>query len=204
MNPLFKGLFAALVCSGVLTACGTSGGSVPEDRFYRLPAPTIDVSVPQAADVLVVKPVEPLDALRAQTLTRTDRSGIALEHYKHHRWASPPARMVQAHLVANLRASGVANTVIDQPVLSPNLLTLKLRLVRFERAVDGNRRSAAVTLEAELYQSMGQGPLANGQFPAVVEASDINMESTVHAFGQALDQVSVQLVNWIAQAVPPS
>ncbi|GJM09022.1 MAG: hypothetical protein DHS20C11_12980 [Lysobacteraceae bacterium] len=182
-----------------VSACGTSGGKVPEDRFYRLPEPAMQQTVSRVADILIVKPVEPLDALRAQTVTRTDRSGIALEHYKHHRWASPPARLVQAHLVANLRRSGLADTVVDKPVLGSDQLTLRLQLERFERVIDGQLRSAAVTVRAELSNAAGKAPLGTERFSAEVSASSVEMENTIVAFGKALDQVSAELVSWIAQ-----
>lgn len=182
-----------------VSACGTSGGKVPEDRFYRLPDPAMQQTVSRVADILIVKPVEPLDALRAQTVTRTDRSGIALEHYKHHRWASPPARLVQAHLVANLRRSGLADTVVDKPVLGSDQLTLRLQLERFERVIDGQLRSAAVTVRAELSNAAGKAPLGTERFSAEVSASSVEMENTIVAFGKALDRVSAELVSWIAQ-----
>ena len=195
--PIRTGIACLLLLT--VSACGTSGGKVPEDRFYRLPQPAMQQSVDRVADVLIVKPVEPLDALRAHTLTRTDRSGIALEHYKHHRWASPPARLVQAHLVANLRSSGLADTVVDKPVLGSDQLTLRLQLERFERVIDSESRAAAVTVRAELSNAAGKAPLGTESFSAEVSANGVDMENTIVAFGKALDQVSAELVSWIAR-----
>ena len=104
-----------LALSPLLAGCLGSAPPVPRDHYYR-----IVVAAPAAAKrnllpgVLVVEPLQADGLLRERPLLYS-LSGKPHEVQQHdyHYWADAPPRMLQDQMVAYLRRSAIAQSVVS-------------------------------------------------------------------------------------------
>ena len=185
-----------------LAACGGRGGPAPSDRHYRLPAPQTEATASPVMPALVLNWVKPLDALAKPAIAYTDAVGLELEHYRYHRWASPPAALVEDYLLNALRQSGIAGQIVADPLPSDEAMYLNVTVSRFERIHVGERRQAAVSLVVELRPTQVAAPISVERMNVEVDATGPDMVDTVEAFGVAMDELSDQIVRWIEREVP--
>jgi ABC-type uncharacterized transport system auxiliary subunit len=141
----------ALILLAMLVV-GISGcGAVPENKYYQLKAPGETISPAVGEPLPVTLLVGPL---KASHLYREDRIVFATDSeqmgtYQIHRWAEPPAQMVQQLLLRTLRNSHRYSAVNLLASNSHGDFLLEGNLYDFKE-VSGSKLVGRMNLELEL------------------------------------------------------
>jgi len=197
------GILGWLVTLLVIAAgCGAARPS----KFYQLDLPSSSASGPRInTDLLVGRITSP-------HLYRDDRivyrvGSTQMGTYEYHRWAEPPADMIEALLLRALRASGNFRSVQGLRSNARGDYLLRGRLHEFGE-VTGAAVAARVVLEVELYSQRtgttvwskyysADEPVNGKDVPAVVEALNHNVQ-------RAIDQIVAGLADYFAKNPPQS
>lgn len=186
---------AALCLGWALLGLGCVGAppDLPEDRFYRLPAPAPHSAAARYAGTIAVALPESdgLHSERALLYSQHDRPLEILRHHYFY-WTESPPRLLQDFLVQYLRRAGVADQVVGAGVASGKALRLESRLLRFERHIGGARPQVLVELELGWRSRAGARPRA--VYRVLAPAADDSIYATVQAYGLALDQILAAFV----------
>ena len=190
-QPAWRALRTVLIgaCMTVLSAC--SPPPVPDVTYFRLPPPA---PLPHAAKALSLLPIE-VDTFNAEgvyaeqaLLYAIAPNTGALKAYHYQLWSDPPTHALQTRLVNMLRDSGIATLVTDRLPASIQALRIQGTIRGFERIKDGESYTASVRLQLRIEQEKGE-PIIEQQYSADVPAADTTIQTTVDAFGAAVDQV---------------
>lgn len=181
--------------SMTLLACTLLPGSMPSQTFI-LPTKPIDASsaAPLEAILRIATPQanETLKGRRILVMPTANR----LKVYQGARWSSDAASLLRDHLIEAFRRNGRLAGVIGEnnPIDSDFLLLSELNA--FHSEYRGKKPWAVVRLDAQLIDSASRDLLASRRFSGCIESQDERLESVVEAFGQAVDELSRQLIDW--------
>lgn len=190
-------LLATLLACVVIVGCGTARPA----RFYTLQA--LPAAPPSNATPLPITLL--VGRIGAPSLYRDDRiiygtGPVELGAYEYHRWAEPPAEMLENMLADSLRSSGAFRSVQRVGSSGRGEYVVRGHLIALDE-VDTPQIAARFAIELELYQvktgtviwsqsySHDQ-PVNTKTVPAVVEA----MQANVHAGMQQLTNSLIQSV----------
>jgi len=183
-------LVAALLVFTVALA-GCSPPPVPDVTYFRLPAP---VTLPHADKPLSLLPIE-VEVFGAEgvyaeqsLIYAVAADGNALRTYHYQLWSDPPSHALQTRLVVMLRDSGISGLVTDRLPASTQALRIHGTIRRYERNSNNGTVTVSVAVEMRVEQDSGE-PLIEQGYHAEVLAADTTLDSTVKAFGSAVDQV---------------
>jgi ABC-type uncharacterized transport system auxiliary subunit len=179
-------MLVAFVVGGI---CGC--GAVPQSKYYQLTAPG-EASSAAVADPLPITLL--VGSLKASHLYREDRLVYATGNgemgtYQVHRWAAPPAEMMQELLWRSLRASRRFSAVYLFTSNSHGDFLLQGNLYDFKE-ISGSTLTARVNLELELreiktgaivwtHDYFHDEPVSRKDIPAVAAALDKNAQRGV-------------------------
>jgi ABC-type uncharacterized transport system auxiliary subunit len=187
----------ALRIAAVLGLAGC--GATRPMQYYQLSVPAdLQRVKPKATGVSLA-----LGPLVASHLYREDRivysSGPQqMGTYEFQRWTEPPAEMIQAVVLRELRASGQYRDVFFQRSNSRADYVLRGRLYDFKE-VTANSLAARVTVEFELRDTQSGStvwshyyshdePVSGKDVPAMVAALDRNVQRGVNELKTSLEQ----------------
>lgn len=175
----------------LLAACG-GAPAVPDFTWYRMPRPQpLEPHAVPLFDAPVVVEAFGADGLYAdQALVYAlDPDAQRLRQYHYQLWTDPPTRILQRRLLALLREARIAATVTDQLPASKPAVRIGGIILRLDRvpAADGGF-TAVVALKLRADGIDGQ-PLVDDYYRAEVRAAGATVQSTVDAYGAALDIV---------------
>ena len=174
--------------AALLGAC--SSPAVPDVTYFQLPPAK---ALPHADKPLTLLPIEVEgfigEGIYADQalLYATSPDAGALRAYHYQVWSRSPSRGLQDRLVEALRASGISPLVTDRLPASTQALRIHGSIVRYERIKRDAGFVVAVALQMRVDQDQGE-PLLERTYRAEVPAVDVEMISTVNAFGAAIDQ----------------
>lgn len=189
-----------LALAMVLAGC-VGAGSVPEQRFYRLPDPepaplttpliTAPLGIPRLQAnglyheraILHYLPARPLD----------------LRPYHYHFWNDSPTLLIRDHLADYLQAAGAAKQVVPYQDEGRAKLQLRGRLIRFEREVSHERIAVHVELEFTLDEGREQ-ILPARRYDVQLPVADRTLHTTIETFGEALETIYRQLLEDLSRA----
>jgi cholesterol transport system auxiliary component len=175
----------------LLAGCG-GAPAVPDFTWYRMPRPQpLEPHAAPLFDAPVVVEAFGADGLYAdQALVYAlDPDAQRLRQYHYQLWTDPPTRILQRRLLAQLREARIAATVTDQlPASRPAVRIggIVLRLDRVPTADGGFAAVVALKLRAD---GIDGQPLVDDYYRAEVRAADATVQSTVDAYGAALDTI---------------
>jgi uncharacterized lipoprotein YmbA len=178
-----------LLVTVALAAC--SSPAVPDVTYFQLPPAK---ALPHADKPLTLLPIEVEgfigEGIYADQalLYATSPDAGALRAYHYQVWSRSPSRGLQDRLVEALRASGISPLVTDRLPASTQALRVHGSIVRYERIKRDTGFVAVVALQMRIDQDQGE-PLIERTYHAEAPAVDVEMVSTVSAFGVAVDQV---------------
>ncbi|HEX6833562.1 MAG TPA: ABC-type transport auxiliary lipoprotein family protein [Rudaea sp.] len=173
----------------IVGAC--SAPTVPDVTYYRLPPPA---PLPRSDKPLSLLPIE-VSTFRGEGIyseqaliyATTPEAG-ALRAYHYQLWSESPSSGLQAHLIAMLREAGVSSLVTERLPASNQALRVRSQILHYERVKKGDSAFvASVAFSMRVEQDDGE-PLLEQNYRAEQPAADAAMESTVKAFGLAVDQ----------------
>jgi ABC-type uncharacterized transport system auxiliary subunit len=188
-------MLLAMVVGG-LCGCGT----VPQSKYYQLTTPG-EASSAAAADplpiILLVGPLKTSHLYREDRLVYATGNG-AMGTYQVHRWAAPPAEMMQELLWRSLRASRRFSAVYLLTSSSRGDFLLQGNLYDFKE-ISGRTLAARVSLELELrelktgavvwtHDYFHDEPVSGKDIPAVAAAIDQNAQRGVSEAAASLNE----------------
>lgn len=187
----------------LLGLAGLACGSAPPTNYYtvRIPQPPaaaengkgqLGVALPQAEHLL----------RQDRIVYFTQEHGLNFYHY--HRWAEPPAFMVQSALIRRLQSAGMFGDVVPYRAQKGLDYLLRGRLLALEEVDSGTEVSARFGLQLELVRqedaqvvwSSGhncQRPVGTKSVDAVVEALSGCVEEGLTQLTQSLGAAVEQL-----------
>lgn len=183
---------ALLLCSISLTGCGISGGTIPQDHFYRLPA--IEAVSQTNQQHIIIKPVRVNGLYHERAMLYVDQDQpLELKRYHYHYWVETPASLIHKSLSAYLATDKQANVKEINIELIPTLLN-------FERLLSPGKAEAYIKLHIQVNNLNHPEKSFSKTYEAKVASSSMIMHDTANAFGEALDEIAKALVGNIASA----
>lgn len=189
-----------LALLGLLTvACG----SAPRTFYYTVEKnPSPGRSASMSGQVGVAKP-------SASHLLRQDRivyfsNQNELNYYHYHRWAEPPAALIQLLVIQELRAAGLFDDVVAyraQPGLD---YVLRGQLLAMEEVDDGAEVKARFELALELVRQQDKRSLWSQQHRCERPVSGETVEAVVSAINGCVDETLTQLTRALGQSLAES
>ena len=178
-----------LMVSVVAVACGQP--PIPQDRFYRLEAPSPETVVdpPRLEGTLEVVRMA-ADGLTAGRPIVYSDAGNPLEaaEYAYHFWTQPPTIMLRDELVKYLRAAGVARAVVTPELrLEPDYV-LTGRIKRLERVLGGTPK-ALIEMELALRQRRDERLIVLRTYRSEHAVPEDSVAATVTAMNTALAEI---------------
>jgi uncharacterized lipoprotein YmbA len=184
-----KATMKALLCAFVLSAA-CSSVVVPEERVFRLAAPTAAAPDPQRAGVLRVLDLQLGTAIDADALLRQD--GVRLRPWPLCRWIAPLDRLVTDALILGLSRARVCELVKGAGDPGRETWTLHGRIVDFAEAAGAGGRVAKVG--CELWLQQGEQVLLHDEFRAELPLSASTPDAAVDGLSVGLQQVTAGLI----------
>jgi len=189
-------VFATLA---LIAACAAD--PVPEDQFYRLPAPAAAERASGLASGTVFVEQFIADGVhRERAVVRAQReSPTQLLQYHYQYWMDSPTRMVRDHLADWLRAGNAAPLVSTAPDIQAEI-SIFGRIRQFEIVEGGGNGEVVVVLEFRVDRAGRDTPVLIRSYEERVTAADDTVSGAVEAFGEALSRIYGRLVDDIRAA----
>lgn len=184
------------LASLLLAACATVPG-MPETTYYRLPPPVATTALAEApVDLPIVVEVLGADGLYTDQalIYAMDADASRLRTYHYQLWIDPPSRLLQRHLIENLRLAGVSRVVTDQLPTRMEALRIVGRITRLERVHGANGWDAVAALVLRAEPSTGGRPWVIGEYQHRVAADGDTVADSVRALGQAVDRIGADFI----------
>jgi len=192
-----------LLCVLVILASSACGGlgSVPRDRYYRLPPGPAASAAAAHAPAVVVPPFVAAGVYADRALVFAHADGVTLEQYHYHLWVDSPRVLLRERLAGLLGARLGARAVPD---LLPDAPLVRGHVRRLERARhEAGPDTAEVALRFEYYAAGERVPrLARDYSRSSTLASD-DMSACVAALGEGIDDILAEWVTDLGQAWQP-
>ncbi|HEY9051885.1 MAG TPA: hypothetical protein VIQ03_10105, partial [Gammaproteobacteria bacterium] len=170
------------LCLVYLSACSISGGTIPSDHFYRLPAINIE-SVSNLPQAIKIKPVKVDGLYHERNILYVDQNEpLEVKRYSYHYWVETPASLIHKSLSAYLSV----NKQVDAKAA---IIELIPTLLNFERLVSPGKAEAYIKFHIEVNHLSQPGRSFTKTYEARIASSSMNMHDTVSAFGEALGEI---------------
>lgn len=177
VRPVLTAVMALTLA--LLAGCG-SAPPAPTDRFYRLQAEALPAGrIGTGVEIRSIR-ADSLYAERPIVFARADDLR-QLQQYHYHLWLHPPAQTVREHLRTSLANDGGRKT-----------LALDIRIVNFERVLDGKASQAQAGLEVTV--SGAAGVLLEKRYRAAQPAADESFSAFAAAMETALKRIYGELL----------
>lgn len=196
--------FRILILLAALILAGCGGASHPIHYYtLDLPAPPDAARNPYPVTLLVARVTAPM-VLRDDRIVY--RSGAnELGTYEYHRWAEPPATLLETGLLRLLRSSGRYQSVSEMSSRVRGQYLIRGRLYDFEE-VDASAIAARVALEAELIDQKSGKVVWSHFYSQDEPVSGDDVASVVAALNKnlmrGLDEVAAGLDGYFSKTPP--
>jgi cholesterol transport system auxiliary component len=125
--------------------------------------------------------------------------GDVISHYKGSRWSDPAPVLVRNRLLEGFQHDGRVPLLSTDDSIFQTDLELGGSLQAFQTEYQGTNASTVVRLDALLVRSYDQRILASRRFEVRQPLSNVQVPAVVAGFGQASDQLTVQVVSWAVE-----
>lgn len=190
----------------LLAGCFGSAPPVPRDHYYRLLVSSpVDISAKgRLAGVMRVELLQADGLIRERPLLYSE-SGASHEVQQHnyHYWTDAPPRMLQDQLVAYLRQSNIARSVVtpDMRVRADYQISGKVK--RLERLLGGGPPRVFVELELALVRLSDNTLLLVDNFSDQEEEAGKGVGAAIIALNKATGRVFDRFLNKAQLAFSP-
>jgi cholesterol transport system auxiliary component len=194
-----KSLLLAAILAGTAALSGCGGGilapSGPPAKLYTVSAPaTVETTAPVAKWQLLI------DVPNAILDLNTDRIAVKpeparIDYYAGVAWADRPPTLLQELLLQSFAKSGHIAAVARQSGGLKADFVLSTDLQDFQVEADPGAPEVHVTITARLIRGRDQEIVASRTFEARLPA-DGGFDGAIATFGQALNQMLPQIVDW--------
>lgn len=190
--PRLPALSATLVLA--LAGCSIVGPTAEVQIFSPRTAITADPAWPTVDWQLSVSTPDThqlLDSTRIAVRPSPDR----LQTYKGARWADSAPELLQTALVQAFEDSGRI-AAVGRFGGTRGDFGLFTELRAFETVYTDGRPDVVIEMQARLVALRGRGEVSAKRFRVVVPSQGEKIEPVVAAFGQAMSQLSQEIVGW--------
>lgn len=188
-------LLALGVTTVLLAGCGSIGGPKVEVKVFAPPTTvTPDPSWPQADWQLSVG-VQAANELLDSPRIAVRPTPIQFQTYKGALWADKAPELLQTALIEGFEDSQRIGTVTRFGGGSRSDMALVVEVRAFETDYASGSPEAVIEVQARLINVRGNGSVSK-RFRRAVPGRAADIESMVDAFGQAMSQLSTDLVGW--------
>lgn len=125
--------------------------------------------------------------------------GDVISSYKGSRWSDPAPVLVRNRLLDGFQRDGRVSLLSTDDSIFQTDLELGGLLQAFQTEYQGTTASVVVRVDATLVRSYDQHILASKRFEVRQPLSDVKVPVVVAGFGQASDQLTMQVVNWAVE-----
>jgi len=189
----------ALVSAALLLSSGCS--ILPESEpatLYRLPSSDIQ---PVTSDSMTTRQRLAVAAPQAGHLLSSNRivvypEGNVVNVYEAARWQENAPALLQSRLITGLQQSRLFASVGSDSLPSERLLLSELR--HFQSDYATHPPTVKVQLDVQLVSTQNRASIATQSFTTSAQAISTDIPEVVNAFGTACDDLTEQLVNWLA------
>jgi cholesterol transport system auxiliary component len=188
-------ILAAGLATLLLAGCGSIGGPKTEVRVF---SPSAKVEADPAwpsADWQVTVGVQSANQLLDSTTIAVRPTPNVLQTYKGARWADTAPDLLQTAIVEGFEDSGKVGGVSRLGGNTRGDFGLFLEVRSFETIYAGGAPEAVVEVQARLVKFRGRA-MASQRFRRAVPGAGADIDSMVAAFGQAMSQVSADVIGW--------
>ena len=197
---------ALLGAFALTSACSILPKAEPSD-VYRLPSGQSAAShgIAQPWSLRLTKP-QASEALNSPKIAVIPQ-GDLISSYKASRWSDPAPVLLRNRLLDGFQRDGRVSLLSTDDSNFQADLELGGSLQAFQTEYQGTAASVVVRLDAVLVRGYDQRILASRRFEVRQPLNNVQVPSVVAGFGQASDQLTVQVVNWAVeqgQKVAPS
>ena len=179
----------------LLAGCGSIGGPRTEVRVF---SPTAKIQADPAwpkADWQVSVGVQSASRLLDSTAIAVRPTPNVLQTYKGARWADTAPELLQTTVVEGFEDAGRIAGVTRFGGGGRGDFGLLLEIRSFETIYAGGAPEAVIEVQARLVQFRGRAS-ASQRFRRAVPGAGADIDSMVAAFGQALSQLSADVIGW--------
>jgi len=184
----------------LISSCSILPKPEPFD-VYRLPSAQSNVSVshgtPKRWSLRLTK-LQASDALNGPNIAVIPQGNV-ISSYKGSRWSDPAPVLLRNRLLDGFQRDGRVPLLSTDDSIFQADLELGGHLQAFQTEYQGTSASVIVSLDALLVRGYDQRILASRRFEVRQPLSDVNVPAVVAGFGQASDQLTVQVVNWAVE-----
>ncbi|HEF4761377.1 TPA: membrane integrity-associated transporter subunit PqiC [Pseudomonas putida] len=191
---------ALLASFTVIGACSILPKPEPFE-IYRLPSVQTSASVSQSMSQrwsLRLNKPQASEALNSPNIAVIPQ-GDLISSYKGSRWSDPAPVLVRNRLLDGFQRDGRVTLLSTDDSNFQADLELGGSLQAFQTEYQGSAASVVVRLDALLVRGYDQRILASKRFEVRQPLSDVKVPAVVAGFGQASDQLTVQVVAWAVQ-----
>ncbi len=189
----------ALVSAALLLSSGCS--ILPESEpatLYRLPSSDIQ---PVTSDSMTTRQRLAVAAPQAGHLLSSNRilvypEGNIVNVYEGARWQENAPALLQSRLITGLQQSRLFASVSSDSLPSELLLLSELR--HFQSDYATRPPTGKVQLDVQLVSTQNRASIATQSFTTSAQSISTDIPDVVDAFGAASDELTEQLVNWLA------
>jgi ABC-type uncharacterized transport system auxiliary subunit len=195
-------MFLIAVAALMTASCGATKPS----RYYAIEVPTATAGAASAMPVTLL-----VGRVTAPHILRDDRiayrsTATEIGMYEYHRWAEPPATMMEALVVRRLRGDGRYRSVQSLSSNAQGDYILRGRLHQFEEVSGASGLTARVSLEMELFDKKSGTVVWTNLFKAEETVNGKEVPAVVDALNtgtqRVLDQIATGLSTYFAQHPP--
>lgn len=189
-----KAVFLGFI--SLLAGCTILPKAEPQTR-YALPASTLQTQAQTQAGVLFIA-VPQANKLLSSNLVLVQPEYTELQAYKGILWADSLPTLLRERLITAFTDAGIFNAISGDAALRSDH-SLETYIQRFQVQLDTAQPMIQVEVDAKIVDSNTATILHSKRFSISQPAPSAKALDLVNTFGQATDQLSLDLINWFAQ-----
>jgi cholesterol transport system auxiliary component len=191
---------ALLASFTLISSCSILPKAEPFD-VYRLPSAQSSAQASHATPQrwsLRLNKLQASEALNSPNIAVIPQ-GDVISSYKGSRWSDPVPVLLRNRLLDGFQRDGRVTLLSTDDSNFQADLELGGNLQAFQTEYQGTNASVVVRLDALLVRGYDQRILASKRFEVRQPLSDVRVPAVVVGFGQASDQLTVQVVGWAVE-----
>lgn len=192
--------FAGLTLLALAACSALRPTATPPATLYALdnPPDVVCAPAPQSAPTLLIHPPHATAGFDSQRIIYV-REPHKREYFAHSEWVDPPARMLEAPLVAALQNTCAFHAVVLLPNTAQGDVRLDTEIIRLQQAFLTQPSHVRFTLRATLVDDKTRSVLAWREFDTSVVAASDDPAGGVVAANRAVQTVLKALAEFCAE-----
>lgn len=189
-----KAVFLGLL--SLLASCTILPKAEPQTR-YALPASTLQAQAQTQTGVLFIA-VPQANKLLSSNLVLVQPEYTELQAYKGVLWADNLPTLLRERLITAFNDVGLFQAISGDAALRSDL-SLETYIQRFQVQLDSAQPVIQVDVDAKIVDSNTATILRSKRFSIRRPATSTKALDLITTFGQATDQLSIDVINWFQQ-----